>query len=1070
MCIRFCTLSLLATGLLLFGSGENLTGCWQSHSVAFAQSASEPASTLEADQLVEQGQQQIQNGQLQAAIDLWQRAIEMYRTTGNQQAEAEVLISISKVYHELEQYQAAKEASEQAVAIAQAINNPRLEATALLISGAYDISLEEYSQATENFQQALERSRAADSDDLEARSLDILLAVYLYLNQYQQVTSTAEQALAVAEETNNLAVKAIALSSLGNVYYNLGQYQQAISLFLQALEPAQAVEDYELELNILKKLGSGYIVQGQFQQANDFHQQTLELAREHRNHRAEASALVGLGSVSASLRQLQQANEFYQQALEIAQATNDVDTEIQALLGLGSGYIVQGQFQQANEFYQQALEVANTSDNVALKAMPLVSVGNSYVLVGQYRQAAESFQKALEIAQGEDNPILEATVLEASNILYTALGQYQQVIDSHQRVLEIIEEQEFPFIKLLSLLNLGNVLNSMGEYLQAIQFSEEAVKLANDMNSPGLASPALHSQGLSYLKLGEYSQAINLFQQSIRSGQEIGLLYPNSLTALGVAYLVTGQYPEAIESLQQALEVAQKNELPREEAEALDSLGLIYLNMEEFSTAEPLLVNAIEINDSLRINLNDANQLSLFDTQTDAYSNLQVALVSQDKVTQALEISEQGRARALSNLMSRRLSTVATDQLTSDSLSIEQIRQIAKEQDATLVQYSLIENEIEGDLVGEEIYIWVVKPTGEIAMRKVDAEGFIQSQLQGADFLSQNDAPSPQSSLNASVSRLRTVITNREATSQRNVLADPSQASLLKENYQLLIEPIADLLPTDPNEHVIFIPQGELFSVPFPALQDANGTYLIEKHTILTAPSIQVLGLTHEISQRLETESPQQSDNILVVGNPTMPTIPTLPGEAPLQPPPLPGSEQEALDIAQFFGSQALLGADATETTVVQQMSNARIVHLATHGLLDYGQPREFGVRDIPGAVVLASSSQDDGLLTASEILDLDLRAELVVLSACDTGGGNITGDGVVGLSRSLIAAGTPSVIVSLWQVPDDATAMLMTEFYRQLQQNPDKAQALRQAMLATMVEHPAVRDWAAFTLIGEAE
>ncbi len=144
--------------------------------------------------------------------------------------------------------------------------------------------------------------------------------------------------------------------------------------------------------------------------------------------------------------------------------------------------------------------------------------------------------------------------------------------------------------------------------------------------------------------------------------------------------------------------------------------------------------------------------------------------------------------------------------------------------------------------------------------------------------------------------------------------------------------------------------------------------------------------------------------------------------------------------------------------------------HLATHGLLDYGQPREFGIRDIPGAIVLASSSQDDGLLTAREILDLDLNAELVVLSACDTGGGNITGDGVVGLSRSFIAAGTPSVIVSLWQVPDDATAMLMTEFYRQLQQNPDKAQALRQAMLVTMGDHPAVRDWAAFTLIGEAE
>lgn len=201
-----------------------------------------------------------------------------------------------------------------------------------------------------------------------------------------------------------------------------------------------------------------------------------------------------------------------------------------------------------------------------------------------------------------------------------------------------------------------------------------------------------------------------------------------------------------------------------------------------------------------------------------------------------------------------------------------------------------------------------------------------------------------------------------------------------------------------------------------------------------------------------------------------MPLMPTLPGEAPLQLSPLPGAEQEALEIAQLFDTQALIGPEATEATVVQQMSNSRIVHLATHGLLNYGQPGELGARDLPGAIVLASSDEDDGLLTASEIIDLDLKADLVVLSACDTDVGRITGDGIIGLSRSLIAAGTPSVIVSLWKVPDDSTAMLMTEFYRQLQQNPDKAQALRQAMLATMAEHPPVRDWAAFTLIGEAE
>lgn len=110
-------------------------------------------------------------------------------------------------------------------------------------------------------------------------------------------------------------------------------------------------------------------------------------------------------------------------------------------------------------------------------------------------------------------------------------------------------------------------------------------------------------------------------------------------------------------------------------------------------------------------------------------------------------------------------------------------------------------------------------------------------------------------------------------------------------------------------------------------------------------------------------------------------------------------------------------------------------------------------------------------MLTASEILDLKLNAELVVLSACDTGRGRITGDGVIGLSRSLITAGVPSVIVSLWSVPNAPTAELMTEFYRNWPEKKlDKAQALRQAMLTTMKTHPNPKNWAAFTLIGEAK
>lgn len=143
------------------------------------------------------------------------------------------------------------------------------------------------------------------------------------------------------------------------------------------------------------------------------------------------------------------------------------------------------------------------------------------------------------------------------------------------------------------------------------------------------------------------------------------------------------------------------------------------------------------------------------------------------------------------------------------------------------------------------------------------------------------------------------------------------------------------------------------------------------------------------------------------------------------------------------------------------------MVHLAAHGLLEYGDPEETGSQDTPGALAFAPDLMEDGLLTTTEILQMNLQASLVVLSACDTGWGRITGDGVIGLSRAFVAAGASSLVVSLWSVPDAPTAELMTEFYRQLKLGQTKAQALRQAMLMTMAIHENPMAWAAFTLVG---
>jgi len=367
---------------------------------------------------------------------------------------------------------------------------------------------------------------------------------------------------------------------------------------------------------------------------------------------------------------------------------------------------------------------------------------------------------------------------------------------------------------------------------------------------------------------------------------------------------------------------------------------------------------------------------------------------------------------------------------------------VARKHNATLVAYSLIYNE-------QLLLIWVVTAT-DVKFERV--------------YL--NQQPIPLNEL---------IISSREALGGRNrggftlAYSPEIEADNLGDLYELLIAPIQEYLPEDEHTQVIFIPQGKLFLVPFPALQADDRTYLIQHHTISTAPSIQILDLTYQKRLAQNMLGGITGETSLIVGNPISPEISLSPGEAPRTLASLPGAELEAREIASTLGGNALIGASASETIVKQAMPDMRLIHLATHGLLEFGQVSSS--QEIPGAIVFTSSLEDDGLLTASELLSMSLNADLVVLSACDTGQGDIRGDGVIGLSRSLISAGTPSIIVSLWSVPDAPTSQLMIAFYNHLLQGElNKAQALRQAMLETLEIHSDPRDWAAFTLIGQFE
>jgi CHAT domain-containing protein len=574
---------------------------------------------------------------------------------------------------------------------------------------------------------------------------------------------------------------------------------------------------------------------------------------------------------------------------------------------------------------------------------------------------------------------------------------------------------------------------------------------------------------------------------------------------LGRLYLLTQRYPAAIAALEQ---VAQRR--PQQAyatANLRTNLALAYFYTDRYDDAAALLEQVLDQWDDLRAqdDLGDFDRVTLFEQQAHSYELLQRVRVAQGRIEDALAVAERSRARALVTQLTR-------DGGSDRPLSVADMQAIARRYNTTLVEYSavgdgrrVLGNEV---AVETELFAWVISPEGSIRFRAVPLTPFwpgLRSAPATTPSPLENLVAETRQALGITSRGLGIVPTERRVTDEQ----PPSNPLPLRSLHAMLIEPIADWLPTDPHALVTLVPQGPLFLVPFAALPDAHGEPLMVRHTLALTPSIQALDLTARADDR------RQSDG-LIVGNPVaMPTLPPDENTPPPVLPPLPGAEQEAAAIAQLLNVSPLLRQQATETAVVAQLPTQSLIHLATHGLLnldsrltEFGLPvaadaptaidanvivnpgavivgdnvfvggndaavslaRERVVRvSAPGVLALAPDSRNDGWLTAAEIAALDLRADLVVLSACDTGRGRITGDGVVGLTRAFLTAGADTVVVSLWQVPDAATATLMVTFYEALAQTHSKAAALRQAMITTRSRYPDPRNWSAFVLVGAA-
>ncbi|MBD2200861.1 MULTISPECIES: CHAT domain-containing protein [Calothrix] len=1048
-----------------------------------------------------------------------------------QKLELQELLQLSQLgveHYNKKRYQEALEIFQKTLTIARKYQIDAAEVAILNKIGHTYLHLEKHSDALKYFQQALTVSKQMGDKVLEGKNLNDIGFFYGSLKQYTKALDFYQQALQVRKQNGDKAGEATTLSNISLSYYDLAQSSKAVEYMQQALAIRKQIGDRELERTILYNAGLLYDKLQQYTKALEFYQQVVAINRQIEDKAAEGSILGNIGNVYFSLGEYSKALECYQQAREIYKQFGKKAEEGIALSNIGAVYQVLGESAQSLEFLQKGLVLLEQIDEKNEKGKVINNIGVVYRKLGEYPKALELFQQALMIQKQVRDKLGEVPTLNGIGSVYNSLGQYSKALDFYQQALAICKQVGDRAGEGTTLSNIASVYDGLGQHLKALKLYKQALDIHREIGNKieegntldsmaGVASilelkaealklfqlaldirkqigdrlgeaTTLNNIGSVYESSEEYAKALDFFQQAREKYRQISNKPGEGTTLhnIGSVYDSWGQYPKALEFYQQALIINKKLGSKDKEAASLSNIGYVYLRTGERAKAIENLSASVDALELLRLGLKDADKISIIDTQINVYKVLQQAYITQNQYEEALEISERGRARAFVELLAEKQQTQVQPKTT-----INQLKQIAKEQNATLVEYSIIDEEfkIEGkkQWLESQLYIWVVKPTGEVEFKSVDLRkqnttiaSLIPLFRKSINIASRNagelifkpgdrvrfkDDPSsaqPWEVISFDAKKQEIAVTHptfapgSTPTIRSIKEVDDSKQAPLQELHKLLIEPIAEFLPAKATDKIIFIPQAELFSVPFAALQDKKGKFLIEKHTILTSPSIQVLDLTRKQRQKLSSNVKEA----LVVGNPN-----------PMPQPfgALKYATSEAQSIAKLYNTQAIIDNAATESAIVAKMPDARVIHLATHG--DFND-----TKGLESKIVLAPDAKNDGFLTAGEIFDLfgqpnsktSLHAELVVLSACDTGRGEISGDGVIGLSRSLISAGVPSVIVSLWAVDDAETRFLMEEFYQQLKNN-DKATALRNAMLATKEKNPNPQYWAAFTLIGEA-
>ena len=842
-----------------------------------------------------------------------------------------------------------------------------------------------------------------------------------------------ELTLKEAKESGNRAFEGRVYNWLGLAYKSLGEVRKAIEFYQLSLTIATETGDKDSEGAVYDNLGVAYKSLGEVRKAIEFYQLSLNISTETGNKHFEGTVYNHLGLAYQFLGEVRKAIEFYQLSLTIATETRDKNSEGAVYNSFGSAYSSLGETRKAIEFLQLSLTIATEIGNKLKEGTVYKNLGDAYNSLGESRKAIEFFQLSLTIATETGSKHMEGYVYNSLGVAYESLGEVRKAIEFYQLSLTMATETGDKESEGNVYNNFGLAYSSLGDFRKAFEFYQLSLNIATKTGKKNSEGTAYSNLGCVYICLCDFSKAIEFFQLSLTIATKTGnkSLEKTVYNNLGVAYKSLGDVRKAIKFFKLSLTIAKDTGDNYSEAISCHNLACCFCDLEDFLKAEESCRSSVRLLEETRVLLQgkDAWKINFRDQHDRTYTHLTHLQLRQGKSLEALSTAEAGRAQALMDLMKSRY-----DVSTSIWSSSEQDRELIMS-NSSLIWPSILflaEEEKHEDFK-TSLSFWLILNGQLRQMMRKKINGNLTSLIY-------------QTYENIGV---RTGVGCKPLISQQD-----DESATLKTLYDLVIAPFSDLINGD---ELIVIPDRASFLIPYAALMDQQSRYLSETLRIRLAPSLTSLRLLAECPERHHSTS-----GALLVGNPWVETV-RIKDNKPF--PQLPGAEKEAKMIGQILNTEPLIGKKATKDQVLSRLNSVSLVHLAAHGCRETGE-----IILSPNVADAERPKEEHFLLTKADVLGVQLRAKLVVLSCCYSGRGEIKAEGVVGIARAFLGAGARSVIASLWALSDEATLEFMKHFYEHFVEGKSASKSLHQAMkwMRESEQFNAVQYWAPFVLIGD--